>query len=304
MQASTEGQRASISFAGWRPFVLVLGGWSTVGVLYLVQQALATGLSGPMVFRRLLGPYTAAVLTPAVVYLARRFPLGTGRTGRNLAIHAAAGASISVGALSIIYLLDVAVGALEPIPLSRWLASTFHEGLTNYVVIVGAAHLLDARRLSSAHAARAHQAESLREEWAARLRARFRAALRRARKRQARALAARPSPAGHLMLKLADRAIFVSPAEVRWIQADGHYVLVHTTGGQTHMVRETLRGMEGRLGPAGFVRIHRSTLVNLEQVRELRPWFAGDSLVLLRDGTELRMSRRYGERLHRVLGSA
>jgi two-component system, LytTR family, response regulator len=50
-----------------------------------------------------------------------------------------------------------------------------------------------------------------------------------------------------------------------------------------------------------FVRVHRSTLVNVAQVKELRPWFAGDSLLFLKDGTELRMSRRYADRLQGVV---
>ena len=301
MQPGQSAESTPLPFAGWRPVALVLGGWTTVALVYLAQQALATGLDGPMVFRRLLGPYTAAALTPVIVYLARRFPLGTGRTRRNLGVHAVAGSALSVAALSGIFLLDRAVGALEPMPLWRWLASTFHEGLTDYVVIVGAAHLLDAYRLSHAHAERAQQAEGMLADGRTRLRARFREALRRARARRAPA----PAPAaGPLMLRLGDRVVLVPPAEVRWVQADGHYVRVHTVGGQTHTARVTLRGLEVRLGTAGFVRIHRSTLVNLEQVRELRPWFAGDSLVLLRDGTELRMSRRYADRLQRVLGSS
>lgn len=301
-QSAPAGAGAIPPWDRWRPFALVLGGWSAVALVYLVQQALATGLTGPMVFRRMLGPYTAAALTPLVVYLARRFPVGTARTGRNLAVHAVAGTALSLAALSLIYLLNRAVGALEPVALWRWLTSTFHEGLTDYAVIVGAAHLLDARRLSSTHAAHARRAEALLAERRARVRARLGTALRRPRGRRAPRASA-PAATAPLMLRLTDRVVFVPPAEVRWVQADGHYVRIHTTGGATHTVRETLRALEARLHPAGFVRIHRSTLVNLQQVRELRPWFAGDSLVLLRDGTELRMSRRYAGRLQRVLGS-
>ena len=294
-------QQNGLPFVRWRLLLLVLGGWGMLALLYLTQQALSTGLTGPMVFRRLLGPFAAAALTPLVVHLARRFPLDGVRTARNLVVHAAGGVTISIAALTVIFFLDRAVGALEPMPLWRWLASTLHEGVIDYVIIVGAAHLLAARRLSAAHQARAEEAESLLADRAGLYRARFRAALRRARRRGNPAPAPRPAPASHLMLKLADRVLFVPPAEVRWIQAHGHYVQIHTTAGETHTVRETLQNLEARLSPAGFVRIHRSTLVNLEQVRELRAWFAGDSLVLLRDGTELRMSRRHADRLQRAL---
>jgi LytTr DNA-binding domain len=284
----------------WRAVALVVGGWGALGATYLVQQALATGLTGPMVFRRLLGPFTAAALTPFVAFLARRFPLGAGRTARNAALHAVFGAAISLAALSVIYLLDRAVGALGPIPLWRWLTSTFHEGMIDYAVIVGAVHLLDARRLAREQRARAHQAEARLASGRTLPRALPRPALRRVGMRL-RPAAPRPSAETHLMLRLPDRVVLVPPAEIAWVQADGHYVHVHTTAGQRHTVRETLRALEARLGPAGFVRVHRSTLANLHQVRELRPWFAGDSLVLLRDGTELRMSRRCGERLRELL---
>lgn len=70
------------------------------------------------------------------------------------------------------------------------------------------------------------------------------------------------------------------------------FVLVHTSRG-AHAVRSTLETLEVRLNPAHFVRVHRSHIVNIDAIGELRPWFHGDSKLLLIDGTELALSRRY-----------
>lgn len=77
----------------------------------------------------------------------------------------------------------------------------------------------------------------------------------------------------------------------RWLN---YYAKVHVRG-STHLVRESLNRFEERLDPRYFARIHRSTIVNLDRVKELRPWFHGAYLVIIEDGTELRMSR--GQRM-------
>jgi two-component system LytT family response regulator len=103
-----------------------------------------------------------------------------------------------------------------------------------------------------------------------------------------------------LLVKAGARVIFVNADEIDWIQAEGNYVRVHT-GGAAHLVRQTLSRLEDDLDPARFARIHRSTLVNLDRIAELRPWFHGDYKVVLRDGAELTLSRTYREKLRGVL---
>jgi two-component system LytT family response regulator len=88
--------------------------------------------------------------------------------------------------------------------------------------------------------------------------------------------------------------------EIDWIEAADNYVRIHTVNGEDHLVRETLNTMQGRLDPGRFLRIHRSTIVNVSRIRELRPWFHGDYVVLLTNGRELTLSRSYRDR---VLGS-
>lgn len=91
--------------------------------------------------------------------------------------------------------------------------------------------------------------------------------------------------------------IFLVPVEtVDWISAAGNYVKLHV-GEDTHLVRGTLKELEERLPPDGFARIHRSTIVNLDRITAFHPWSHGDWLVVLEGGRELRLSRRYRDRL-------
>ena len=107
-------------------------------------------------------------------------------------------------------------------------------------------------------------------------------------------------PAEYLPVRTQTGVRIVRVETVRYLSADGHYVRVHT-GTETLEVRATLQEYQDQLDPARFARIHRATIVNLDFVRELRPWFRGDYLVQLVDGTELKLSRHYraalGERL-------
>jgi len=95
-----------------------------------------------------------------------------------------------------------------------------------------------------------------------------------------------------LLIQEDSRAIFVPVMDISWIEADRNYVLLHC-GKKTHTLRSTLDALQSTLDPKLFVRINRGTLVRLEAVRELLPWFHGEYKVVLHDNTELRWSRRY-----------
>ena len=90
--------------------------------------------------------------------------------------------------------------------------------------------------------------------------------------------------------------LFLSADEIEWIEAAGNYVKLHS-GRDAHMIRETMNGIEAKLDPDKFLRIHRSTVVNIDRIKELHPMFSGDYAVILRNGTELALSRNYRERL-------
>jgi len=92
------------------------------------------------------------------------------------------------------------------------------------------------------------------------------------------------------------RVIFVTIEEIDWIEAADNYVSLHC-GGETHVLRETIREMEARLDPALFVRVHRSAIVNIDRIKELQPWFRGDYRVILLDGTTLTLKKNHREKL-------
>ncbi|HNV75563.1 MAG TPA: LytTR family DNA-binding domain-containing protein [Gemmatimonadaceae bacterium] len=99
-----------------------------------------------------------------------------------------------------------------------------------------------------------------------------------------------------LMVKHDGRVFFVKVSDVDWFEASGNYVRVHT-GKVSHLIRETMHHVEAQLDPSMFVRIHRAVIVNIDRIKELQPWFAGDYVVILRDGRQLKLSRTYREHL-------
>jgi two-component system LytT family response regulator len=116
-------------------------------------------------------------------------------------------------------------------------------------------------------------------------------------------LKAQSSHIERLVIKAGGRAFFLKTAEIDWIEAEGKYVRLHV-GKESYLLREAIGSMEAQLDPKKFPRIHRSTIVNIERVRELQPWFHNEYRVILKDGTELMLSRSCRKRLGELLGSA
>jgi two-component system LytT family response regulator len=110
-------------------------------------------------------------------------------------------------------------------------------------------------------------------------------------------------PQERLVIKAGGRVFFLKTDEIDWIEAAGNYARVHA-GGESHLLRETMGGLEARLDPDKFLRIHRSTIVNIERIQELQPWFHGDYVVILRDGTQLTLSRSYRQKLQEFFGNS
>lgn len=106
------------------------------------------------------------------------------------------------------------------------------------------------------------------------------------------ALPGRPAAATQILVRHAARAFFVPVREIDRIAAAGNYVEVHT-GGKAHLVRESLTSFIAPLDPEEFLRVHRSHVVRLGFIAELRPLFHGDYELVLHDGTLLPLSRRY-----------
>lgn len=105
-----------------------------------------------------------------------------------------------------------------------------------------------------------------------------------------------------IIIKSGDKVLLQKTEEIDWIEAADYYARIHV-GERSYLVRESLSRLEERLDPHRFARIHRSSIINLDRVRELHPWFHGAYLVILEDGTELRLSRGRKDQLKDLLGN-
>jgi two-component system LytT family response regulator len=103
-----------------------------------------------------------------------------------------------------------------------------------------------------------------------------------------------------ILIKSSGEIFFLKAEEIDWIEAEGDYMKFHV-GGRAHLMRETMARLESRLDPKRFIRIHRSTIVNIDRLRKLSPSFAGEYAVILHDGTKLKLSRGYHERIATLL---
>jgi len=110
-----------------------------------------------------------------------------------------------------------------------------------------------------------------------------------------------PTRLDRLVVKSGGRVFFLRTDQIDWIEAAGNYVRLHV-GPTSHLLRETMNAIEGRLDPEKFFRIHRSRIVNMERIQEMQPWLNGEYAVVLRTGTRLTLSRGYREKLQERLG--
>ncbi len=113
-------------------------------------------------------------------------------------------------------------------------------------------------------------------------------------------LRVRPRYLNRFVVRVSGRVLLVDASQVDWIEAADNYAILHA-GRSSHVVRDTMSRLSTELDPQRFVRIHRSTIVQIDRVRELLPAFHGDFVVLLHDGTRLTLSRNYRSRLEEVL---
>jgi two-component system LytT family response regulator len=102
---------------------------------------------------------------------------------------------------------------------------------------------------------------------------------------------AQPDIVQRLVIATNGGHLIIDVGEVEWIEAEDYYAAIHT-GRRRHLIRESLTSLEARLDPSQFVRIHRSALVNLAHAREIRSPLIGQTALVLRDGTQLPLSRR------------
>jgi two-component system, LytTR family, response regulator len=99
-------------------------------------------------------------------------------------------------------------------------------------------------------------------------------------------------PSELLLIKSRGRLLFLRMSELKWVEAERDYVRLHLEK-DSHFIRDTMNNFQRRLNKNGFIRIHRSTIVNVNEICEILPLLGGDYSVVLRDKTELTLSRRY-----------
>jgi two-component system, LytTR family, response regulator len=110
----------------------------------------------------------------------------------------------------------------------------------------------------------------------------------------------RTGRSARFLVRTAGRVLFVRAEDVDWIEAADYYVKLHIAG-KVHMVRESMAALEARLDPTMFFRVHRSAIVNLERVQELQPFSKREHVLVLRDGTRLRLTRSRRDGLESLL---
>jgi two-component system LytT family response regulator len=103
-----------------------------------------------------------------------------------------------------------------------------------------------------------------------------------------------------LAVKVADRVLYLKASEIDWIEAADDVVRIHA-GRHVYEHRSTLAQMEQRLPARSFLRIHRSTIVNVDRIREFQPWFQGDWVLVLADGTRLQSGKSYRQRIRELI---
>lgn len=107
-------------------------------------------------------------------------------------------------------------------------------------------------------------------------------------------------PITRLLVRKRDHMHFVEVDDIDWLEAAGNYVRLRV-GNASHLIRASLTDLSTQLDPTWFVRIHRSTIVNVRRIREVQPWTAGDYVAILHDDRTLRVSRTYRDDLLKTL---
>lgn len=223
--------------------------------------------------------FVIACLIPAIAWLNRRFPLTRQSWKRVLPLHAVATVPFSiihvsamVGLRKLVYTAAGQHYDFGPV-LSNWFYE-YRKDVVTYAIILAIAFAFDLYRRLRAEQSVATPAG-----------------------KQATA-----TPLERLVVRKLGREFIVNLADVDHIQANGNYVTLYAKS-SAYPLRESLASLERRLDPGRFIRVHRSFLVNIDHVREIRPWESGDYRILLDTGTEVKLSRRYRGRLGTLLGA-
>jgi two-component system LytT family response regulator len=112
------------------------------------------------------------------------------------------------------------------------------------------------------------------------------------------------APIDRVAIKTGGRIYFLRVEEIDWVEAAGDYLSLHSAGGATHLIRETMGDFYAKLDAQKFLRIHRSTIVNIDRIKDIQPLFKGDYVITLTGGKRLKASRGYRRELQSLLDEA
>lgn len=222
------------------------------------------------VFRIVCASLLGACCAPLLFALVRRFPVAGKRWWRSVAILAASCAIISA--------LLIAVSTV----LAHWIFNSANSSLAGELVRQFISNWLllafcIAGFLAIAHALRFFSQLAAYELAAA-------------------AIASAPGYVTQIPVRARGQTTVLDFADVDWIEAQGNYLAIHA-GSAIHLIRESIARIEQRLDPAHFIRVHRSTIVAVDRICAVTALGAGDAMLRLKNGTELRLSRNFRERL-------
>jgi two-component system LytT family response regulator len=103
-----------------------------------------------------------------------------------------------------------------------------------------------------------------------------------------------------IIVKVEGRILFLNSEAIRWFEAEGNYVRIHADA--EYVIRTSITSIEKEVDPGNFLRISRSTIINMDYVREMQPWFRGNYRVWMNDGTELTLTSSYRDHLNEFIG--
>ena len=258
--------------------VLIFLAWTAYGIFFASQSLIRQGVSRGFsdlprhLFPWLLCAYCWAVLTPLVLRLAARFPFVGGRFLQAFFVHIPAAVCFSLlqlGLYSVVATFLSGRGMSRAVGLYRELVvEEFHQSVLVYSLIIA---------IYSAHQFffRPDRVETTRT-------------------------VEPPEYLSRVSIKVNGRIVLLNVDDVEWITSEGNYVSLHSKG-KSYLLRETMDRIEKKLDPAAFVRLRRSTIVRISQIKELHPSSKGEFEVVLNDGTKLSSTRRYRKNLQTAL---
>lgn len=280
---------------------LIFLAWTLYGLFFASQNYLRQAYFGSEAdWQRALAVwltcgYSWAILTPAVLFVARRFRFGRATWLRALLVHIPLSVFFGLAVLALYTGLRFLL-AHDAIDYQKLVVSEIHASVIIYFVIIGIIHAVD--YVSRPAVVVTPLKNNVAVNGASISKNGELAVLSSA--QATKTTKPEPAFAERFTIKENGRILFVRVNEIDRITSEGNYVKLHTNG-KSHLLRETMKAMEQKLDPRAFLRIRRSQIVRIEQIKELHPLFNGEFEIVLKNDIKLCSSRRYRKNLDSLL---